>query len=268
MSVQTNDMQATVDEVPSARSPTVTLHGLSEVPPPPGLALPPGLSSASELLQVPDSEHDQEHEPIEIKEITPEMKELLDDVSVELTRIADAFTSSAFMAKDEGFEFDYFTTLLPPGLYDDSDNIIEFPRDSEDDDLQVTSKSDGNESTDESTRWSKSSSPDDASNLDDAGSPTESLVSDEDADEFNDEVPELPDLSTKGINARRPKAKKITDATNTTRSTTKIVFGEQGAELAAQVALMAKANAGAMAWGLPTCTNAVYWDPYYGYIAW
>jgi hypothetical protein len=259
MSIESLDLQATVDEVPLAPSPPLTLQRLTEVPPPedallppPGLPPPPGLSSASGLPQ-----------PVDVNEIAPEMMELLDNVSLELTRIADAFPTSAFMTKDKDFESEYFTTFLPPGLFDD---VSTKPTgDSEDEsDLRIDSKLDSNESSDESTRaWSKSSNLDEASNLEDPASRsrTESLVSDEDEGECEDEVPELPDLSAKNLSAKKLK---VANASHATRSTTRIVFGEEGAALAAEAAQLAKANTGAMTWVSPPYAHAMaYWNPYY-----
>lgn len=68
--------------------------------------------------------------------------------------------------------------------------------------------------------------------------------------------------------AKKPKATRFTNDTSFAESRLQIVFGERGAELAAQVASMAKANAGAMSWGPPPSARGVYRDPYYLYKGW
>lgn len=277
---KTIDVQAAVDEVPMAVSPPDALHELTEVPPPPAhapppapeavpappaeLPPPPGLSSSSGLP-----------EPIDVEKVFPEEMELLDAVSQELTNLANAFPTSQFMTKDEVFEFEYFTTLLPPGLFSESGVMLPpgLFSDQDENDLQM-SKLEDNESSNDSTRaWSKSSNTDEGSHLDGSASPPESLVSDDEEDECNDEVPELPDLSTKGSSSRKLRlvngrlenlSAKVTAAATPTRSSTRIVFGEQGAALAAQAALMA--NSGASPWVLPHGAQSTYYSSCYGYM--
>jgi len=284
MSVETVDMQMqpTLDE---EVNPPMTLQRLTEVPPspadapevmaPPGLAPPPGLSSPIGHSL-----------PTEVKDVTPEMKELINSVSLELSKIADNFASSEFMTKDKGFELQYFSTMLPPGLEEDLGMHYMGDDENDSETRSITAKLDGNESSDESTK--ADSNPDESpkpdSNPDLDTSTTPSTLSDEGEDESNDEVPELPDLSPEGLSARKlanRQAKKITKTfgVNSQRSTM-IVFGDQGAKLAAQAARRAAraqsgqygrpgvAYAGVMAWQPPSDARAYSWDPYYGYVAW
>lgn len=290
-------MQETVDEVPSAHLPPVTLQRLTEVPPVPAFAPPPAPQAKSgEVPPVPafdpppapqaESGLKETAPPpgleqqLDDNEVSVEMKELLDNVCLELTRIADAFASSQFMTKSEDFECHYFTSMLPPGLYDNSGAKCIIDDCQDEIGLQIKSQLDGNDSSDESTRncSSKSSNPDQSSNSEDIDSPVESLASDdEDDDECNDLVPELPNLSAKGLNAKKSDLRPIA---KTTRGTTRIVFGDQGSELAAQVA---GAHAAASKWKSTSTAHAAYWnpymdntppaiaayyDPYYGYMAW
>jgi len=274
MSVQMIDVLTPLDEV----SPPITLERLSEVPPSPaeasssapeatsspGLSPPPGLSSPLGHSL-----------PTEVKEVTPEMRELINNVSLELDRIADKFASSEFMTKDQAFEIQYFTTMLPPGLQDKLDLHRMGDSEDESETHSITAKMDGNESSNESTKADSSldESPKPDSNSDLDGSATASVFSDE--DESNDEVPELPDLSREGLNARKLEKRQVkkiaaTGATDA-RASTRIVFGDQGAKLAALAAQRAKCQygyAGFTAWQPQSGAPAYNWHPGYGYVTW
>jgi len=283
--VETVDMQKTFDEVPQAVSPPITLQRLTEVPPPPAFAPPPAPEArkppAGPVPPPPGLSSPLGHSlPIEVKEVDLEAKELIDSVSAELTKIADGFASSEFMTKDEHFEFEYFTTMLPPGLHDPTGAIMKYPDDIEEesDNQSIRNPSkDGNESSDESTM--ADSNPDESSkaesNPDMDGSPAVSVEnSDEGEDESDDEVASLPDLSPEGVRSRKLEklqAKRTAKmAADNKKAGTRIVFGDQGAELAAQAALMASNSGygGVMTWQPPPYAQAYGWHPYYGYVAW
>lgn len=232
-----------------------------------GLSSPPGLSL-----------------PNKVQEVTPEMLQFINEVGLELTRRAEDFASSHLTGDNETFQFEYlaseeylaneYFTMLPPGLsppsgiYEDCAGTSSVDGNEDDNEMQsTTGKSDGNESSDESTK--ADSQPDDSakadSNADADGSATASVTSDDEEEESNDEVPELPDLSTEAQSIR--KRKKL-QAANLTKATTRIVYGDQGAQLAAQVALMGCGYGGAMTWQPPPNAQAYGWHPFYGYIAW
>lgn len=255
MSVNSIDLLMTADEV---------------------LEATPGFSSPSGLLL-----------PTEVKEVTPEIKQLIDQVSLYLTRRAESFAES-FATEADDFEFEYHnvTTVLPPGLtpppglapppglFDDLASIsLEASAEDDEDDNELQSaaqKMDGDESSDEST---KADSHPDGSTKAESGSASASVVSD-DENESNDEVPELPDLSAEALSLKKREKvqarKNASTAEGNAKASTRIVFGAEGAKLAAQAAQaanLAEKHGGAMTWQ-PSDARAYGWHPYYGYVAW
>jgi hypothetical protein len=245
----------------------------------------PGFSSSSGLLL-----------PTEVEEVTPEIKQLIDQVSLELTKLAESFAASNFTAEADDFEFEYVasenvTTMLPPGLtpppglapppglFDDLASIsLEASADligrigigdEDENELQSAAhKMDGDESSDEST---KADSQPDGSTKAESGSGSASVVSDDDT-ESNDEVPELPDLSAEALSLKKREkvhARKVANGTaSNMQASTRIVFGAEGAKLAAQAAQAAKLADKRASWQPPSDARAYGWHPYYGYVAW